>query len=89
MLRTVTQHVLVTYVRPNESMVDLETVDAVNWEKTTAQNSETGVGLNTMYKLSLLVGGAHYYLHQSFGHFNVSDIVVGIHFQDHVMVIIT
>ena len=104
-LRTVTQHVLVIYFRPNESMVRLETVDVVKGEKTTAQKSETGGDPNTIYRLSLLVGRArsgntlttviaydgfvHSYLHQSFGHLNVSDIVVGIHSQDHVVAIIT
>ena len=104
-LRTVTRHVLVTYIRPNESMVRLETVDVVKGEETTAQNSETGGGPNTIYRFSLLVGSArsgntlttviaydgfvHSYLHQSFRHLTVSDIVVGIHSQDHVVTIIT
>ena len=57
-LRTVTQYVFVTYVRPNESMVGLEIVDVVKGEETTAQNSETGRGPNTIYRLSLLVGSA-------------------------------
>ena len=34
-LRTMSQHVLVTYIRPNESMVGLEAVDVVKGEETT------------------------------------------------------
>ena len=35
-LRTVTQHIFITYVRPNKLMVELETVDIVKGEETTA-----------------------------------------------------
>ena len=58
-LRAVTEHVLVTYVCPNESMVGLGTVDVVKEEETTAQNGETGGGPNIIDRFSFLVGSAH------------------------------
>ena len=106
-LKTVTQHVFVTYVHSNESVVGLETVDVVKGEETTAQNRENGGGPNIIYtyRLSLFFGSArsgntlttviaydifvHSYLHQSFGHLSVSDVVVGIYSQNHVVAIIT
>ena len=103
-LRTVTEHVLITYVRPNESMVGLENIDIMEGEKTTAQNGETGGDPNAIDRLPFRVGRArgrnvlttmiaydcfvHSYLHQSFGYFTIADIVVGIHSQDHVVYII-
>ena len=55
-VRTMSQHILVTNIRKNELMVGLEAVDVVKGEETTAQNYETGGGQNTIYRFSLLVG---------------------------------
>ena len=104
-LRTVTEHVLITYVRPNKLVVGLETVDIMEGEEATAQNGETGGGPNAIDRLPLLIGSArgrnalttviaydcfvHFNLHQSFSDFVVTDVVVGIHSQDHVVSIIS
>ena len=105
MLRTVAEHVLIVYDRPNKSVVGLETVDIMEGEEATAQNGETGGGPNAIDRLPFRVGSSarcrnalttviaydcfvHSYLHQSFGHFTVTDVVIGIHSQDHIVSII-
>ena len=103
-LRTVTEHVLIAYVRPNKTVVGLEAVNIMEGEEATAQNGETGGGPNAIDGFPLLVGSTrgqntlptviandcfvHSYFHQGFSYFAVADVVVGIHSQDHVVPII-
>ena len=55
-LRTVTEHVLVTYVCPNKSVVGLETIDIMKGEESVTQNGETGRGLNAVDRFPLFIG---------------------------------
>ena len=103
-LRAVVEHVLVVYVSLDKSVVRLETVDVVEGEESAAQNGETWRGPNDVDKLPLFIGGArsrdtlpsmiaydcfvHSYLHQSLSYFAVTDVIIGIHSQDHVMPLI-
>ena len=55
-LRLVSQHILVTYISPNKSMVELEAVYIVKGEEATLQYSEARGSPNTVDWFSLLVG---------------------------------
>ena len=104
-LRTVTEHVLVTYVCPNKSVVGLETIDIVKGEESATQNGETGRGPNAVDGFPLFIGSTrsrdaltsviaydcfvHSYLHQSLSYFAVTDVIIGIHSQDHVVPLIS
>ena len=105
MMRLMSKHVFIAYVRPNKTVIGLEAVDIMEGEKATMQNGETGGGPNAIDGLPLLVGSTrgrntlptvitydcfvHSYLHQSFSYFAVADVVVGIHSQDHVVPLIS
>ena len=104
MLWTMSEHIFVSTVRPDESMVGLEAIDVVKGEETAAQNCETGRGPNTIYGLSLLVGSTcswntlttmiaddcfvNSYLHKYFCHLTISNVVVGVHSENDVLAVL-
>ena len=105
MLWTMSQHIFVANILPDESMVGLEAIDVVKGEETAAQNYETGGSPNTIYGLSLLVGSTcswntlttmiaddcfvNSYLHKCFCHLTISNVVGGVHSENDVMAVIT